>query len=239
MKTKQIFDKDINTPFVSSLLPHQQSTFFYLVGGGWGSQFLSPFSYSDLFLDLPALGFHVRLMWSECYIVVVVPVTNHNQLLLATSNQPIITNHRCSWFNKPIKSELWSFSNRVSKLVIRRFTFQPESMQHTDEEAIFFFCVILSLVGSVLDSELMKRSSISSNLKSRKLKIRMKRWWWRRTLASSAFLMLIFLWIRVSPLSIWDMILSISCNSLHRSQKTAEYSITSAGDFPSTWININ
>ncbi len=81
------------------------------------------------------------------------------------------------------------------------------------------------------------------------------------TLESSAFLMLILLWIRASPLSIWAMIFSMSCSSLHRSQNTAahkhntshhmlsgygwavqwwrrfdipEYSMTSSGVLPST-----
>ncbi len=43
------------------------------------------------------------------------------------------------------------------------------------------------------------------------------------TLESSAFLMLILLWIRASPLSIWAMIFSMSCSSLHRSQNTAAH----------------
>lgn len=84
------------------------------------------------------------------------------------------------------------------------------------------------------------------------------------TFESSAFLMLILLWILASPLSIWAMIFSISCSSLQRSQNTAggtstrvyklkqmfgfacevqdfilneslpEYSMTSSGVFPST-----
>lgn len=41
------------------------------------------------------------------------------------------------------------------------------------------------------------------------------------TFESSAFLMLILLWILASPLSIWAMIFSISCSSLQRSQNTA------------------
>ena len=41
------------------------------------------------------------------------------------------------------------------------------------------------------------------------------------TLESNAFLMLILLWILASPLSIWAMIFSMSCSSLHRSQNTA------------------
>lgn len=41
------------------------------------------------------------------------------------------------------------------------------------------------------------------------------------TFESSAFLMLILLWILASPLSIWAMIFSMSCSSLQRSQNTA------------------
>uniref|UniRef100_A0A0E9QXP7 Secreted protein n=1 Tax=Anguilla anguilla TaxID=7936 RepID=A0A0E9QXP7_ANGAN len=46
--------------------------------------------------------------------------------------------------------------------------------------------------------------------------------------------MLMRLWMRASPLSIWAMIFSMSCSSLHRSQNTAEYSMTSSGVLPST-----
>ena len=46
------------------------------------------------------------------------------------------------------------------------------------------------------------------------------------TLASRAFLMLMRLWIRASPRSIWAIMRSMSCSSLHRSQKTVEYWIT-------------
>lgn len=55
-----------------------------------------------------------------------------------------------------------------------------------------------------------------------------------RTLASSAFFMLILRWILASPRSICAIIFSISVISSFRSQKTAEYARTSSGVLPST-----
>lgn len=52
------------------------------------------------------------------------------------------------------------------------------------------------------------------------------------TLASRAFLILILRWILASPRSIWAIILSMSCSSLQRSQKTAKNKICKIRSFP-------
>lgn len=72
--------------------------------------------------------------------------------------------HSSPGFKEPVKAELRRVADALAQLVVYALLVKAELVEHTDEEAILLFSIVLSFVGAIGDTELMEGSLVATNL---------------------------------------------------------------------------
>ena len=72
--------------------------------------------------------------------------------------------HGSPGFEEPVKTELRRVADALPQLVVHALLIEAQLVEHTDEEAVLLFGVVLAFVSAIGDAELMERSLVATNL---------------------------------------------------------------------------
>lgn len=74
------------------------------------------------------------------------------------------TYHGSPGFEEPVEAELRGVADALTQLVVHALLVEAQLVEHADEEAVLFLCVVLAFVGAVRDTKLMEGSLVATDL---------------------------------------------------------------------------